>query len=66
MSACTGDRFALSPRIHADREWFGLLANPSGTINVPLADPYRVTPDPAAPWHDRRDHTKHIAKENAA
>ena len=45
----------LSPRWHADDEdaWFGLDVNPSGTINVPITDPYKVLPDPAAPWHDK-------------
>ncbi len=47
------DRFALTPRRYdPDEDWFGLEANPSSTINVPLIDPYIVEPDPAAPWYD--------------
>jgi single-strand DNA-binding protein len=47
------ERFALTPRrFDPDRDWFGLEANPSRTINVPLVDPYLVEPDPAAPWYD--------------
>jgi single-strand DNA-binding protein len=47
------DRFALTPRRYdPDEHWFGLEANPSSTINVPLIDPYLVEPDPAAPWYD--------------
>ena len=47
------DRFALTPRRYdPDEHWFGLEANPSSTINVPIIDPYLVEPDPAAPWYD--------------
>jgi single-strand DNA-binding protein len=47
------DRFALTPRRYdPDEDWFGLEANPSSTINVPIIDPYLVEPDPAAPWYD--------------
>jgi single-strand DNA-binding protein len=44
--------FTISPRQYTDDEaWFGLHANPAGTINVPVTDHYQVFPDPAAPWH---------------
>jgi single-strand DNA-binding protein len=44
--------FTISPRQYTDDEaWFGLHANPAGTINVPVTDHYQVLPDPAAPWH---------------
>jgi single-strand DNA-binding protein len=47
------DRFALTPRRYdPDEHWFGLEANPSSMINVPIIDPYLVEPDPAAPWYD--------------
>ena len=42
----------LSPRIDRDPDLFGLDVNPSGTVNVPIIDPYLVEPDPAAPWYD--------------
>lgn len=32
------DRSQISPRKFADADWFGLAANPEGTINVPLVD----------------------------
>ncbi|GAA5201682.1 hypothetical protein GCM10023346_46580 [Arthrobacter gyeryongensis] len=52
------DRFALTPRRYdPDEDWFGLEANPSSTINVPLIDPYLVEPDPAAPWYDTEQNT---------
>ena len=35
-----GERFPLSPRQIIDAKWFGLDANPEGTINVPLVDHY--------------------------
>lgn len=41
----------LSPRVPLDVDVFR-IANPAGTINVPLTDPYEVLPDPAAPWYD--------------
>jgi len=43
------DRFALSPRRITDADWFGLEANRSGTITVPVTDPYAVQPAPQAP-----------------
>jgi single-strand DNA-binding protein len=44
--------FTISPRQYTDDEaWFGLRANPDGTVNVPITDHYQVLPDPAAPWH---------------
>jgi single-strand DNA-binding protein len=45
-------REGLSPRIQLDPDLFGVDANPSGTINVPIIDPYQMLPDPAAPWFD--------------
>jgi single-strand DNA-binding protein len=34
------DRFALSAREYGDDDaWFGLTANPTGIINIPVADP---------------------------
>ncbi|GAB2721802.1 single-stranded DNA-binding protein [Arthrobacter bambusae] len=52
------ERSALTPRRYdPDRDWFGLDVNPSGTINVPLLDPYLVEPDPAAPWYDTEQDT---------
>jgi hypothetical protein len=41
-----GERFPISPRYEfgAD-EWFGLDANPEGTINVPFEDHYLPYPD---------------------
>jgi single-strand DNA-binding protein len=45
--------FTISPRQYRDDDaWFGLVANPAGSVNVPITDPYQVLPDPAAPWHD--------------
>ena len=38
------DRSQISPRKFADADWFGLAANPEGTINVPLVDPYEEIP----------------------
>lgn len=38
------DRFAMSPRRIKDADWFGLEANPSGTVHVPVTDPYAVQP----------------------
>jgi single-strand DNA-binding protein len=52
MSTPTPD-FTISPRQQDDDDaWFGLVANPAGSVNVPITDPYQVLPDPAAPWHD--------------
>jgi single-strand DNA-binding protein len=52
MNAPTPGDFTISPRQYTDDEaWFGLHANPAGTINVPVTDHYQVLPDPAAPWH---------------
>lgn len=45
------DRFQISPRKFADAEWFGLAANPEGTINVPLVDPYEEIPYPECPGY---------------
>jgi single-strand DNA-binding protein len=40
------DRFPILPRALYDAdEWFGLEANPEGTINVPFVDPYVPYPD---------------------
>lgn len=50
------DRFTLSPRRITDADWFGLEANPSGTINVPIHDPYLaplIQPVPGARENDR-------------
>jgi len=33
-------------------------ANPSGTVNPPIIDPYLVEPDPAAPWYDDHADTR--------
>lgn len=47
------DRFGLSPRYEfADDEWFGLEANPEGTINVPFVDHYLPYPE----WTEYEDH----------
>ena len=46
------ERFQLSPRPFADAEWFGLDANPEGTINVPLEDHYEEPPGPEGPWDE--------------
>lgn len=43
--------FSLSPRPYGDRDWFGLIANPSGTINVPAPEP-QDTPEQYFPWPD--------------
>jgi single-strand DNA-binding protein len=52
MNTSTPGDFTISPRQYTDDEaWFGLHANPAGTINVPVTDHYQVLPDPAAPWH---------------
>jgi single-strand DNA-binding protein len=52
MNTPTPDDFTISPRQYTDDEaWFGLHANPAGTINVPVIDHYQVFPDSAAPWH---------------
>jgi single-strand DNA-binding protein len=48
-----GERFQLSPRYQfGDDEWFGLDANPEGTINVPLVDHYLPYPE----WTEYEDH----------
>jgi single-strand DNA-binding protein len=47
MPEPVGERFPLSPRKIIDAEWFGLQANPEGTINVPFEDPYQA---PAYPY----------------
>ena len=40
------DRFPILPRAQYDEnEWFGLEANPEGTINVPFVDHYAPYPD---------------------
>ncbi|MCP9001918.1 single-stranded DNA-binding protein [Pseudarthrobacter sp. RMG13] len=49
-----GERFTLSPRRITDAEWFGLDANPEGTINVPLVDHYEPLPYPE--WCGSEDH----------
>lgn len=49
-----GERFPLSPRRIIDAEWFGLDANPEGTINVPLVDHYEQLPYPE--WSGSEDH----------
>lgn len=49
-----GERFPLSPRRIIDAEWFGLDANPEGTINVPLVDHYEQLPYPE--WSRSEDH----------
>ncbi|TAP39090.1 hypothetical protein [Arthrobacter sp. S39] len=43
-NAQQGERFPLSPRRITDADWFGLEANPSGTINVPIENPYLEPP----------------------
>ncbi|WP_244292953.1 single-stranded DNA-binding protein [[Micrococcus luteus] ATCC 49442] len=41
-----GERFPISPRSEfGEDEWFGLDANPEGTINVPFQDHYAPYPD---------------------
>jgi single-strand DNA-binding protein len=51
-----GERFQLSPREFADSGWFGLDANPEGTINVPVEDHYEELSWPEGPWqHDHND-----------
>jgi single-strand DNA-binding protein len=40
------DRFQILPRaLYDEDEWFGLEANPEGTINVPFEDHYAPYPD---------------------
>ncbi len=56
------ERFPLSPRKIIDADWFGLLANPEGTINVPFEDPYEALPDPFELEHENR----HEASRKAA
>lgn len=52
MSTPTPD-FTISPRqFSEDDAWFVLIANPDGSVNVPISDPYQMLPDPAAPWPD--------------
>jgi hypothetical protein len=49
--------FTISPRQYSDDDaWFGLVANPAGSVNVPITDPYQLLSDPAAPWHDTERH----------
>lgn len=44
MDTLTPRDFTISSRqFDEDQEWFGLRANPSGTINVPVTDPYQLT-----------------------
>lgn len=50
--AVEGERFQLSPRPFADAEWFGLDANPEGTIDVPFEDHYQEPPGPAGAWDE--------------
>jgi single-strand DNA-binding protein len=46
MSTVEGERFPISPRYEfGEDEWFGLDANPEGTINVPFEDHYAPYPD---------------------
>ena len=46
MSTVEGERFPISPRCEfGEGEWFGLDANPEGTINVPFEDHYAPYPD---------------------
>ena len=46
MSTVEGDRFPISPRYEfGEDEWFGLDANPEGTISVPFEDHYAPYPD---------------------
>lgn len=52
MSTPTPDFTISSRQFNDDDAWFGLVANPAGSVNVPITDPYQVLPDPAAPWHD--------------
>lgn len=53
LDTAAGERFQLSPRQqYDDDEWFGLDANPEGTINVPFVDHYVPYPE----WTEYEDH----------
>ena len=46
MSTVEGERFPITPRSEfGEDEWFGLDANPEGTISVPFEDHYAPYPD---------------------
>lgn len=62
----SADRFALSPRRITDADWFGLEANQSGTIHVPIINHYTVQPAQGIvtgnendDWHCRRPARRH-------
>ncbi|MFM9431968.1 hypothetical protein [Arthrobacter sp. MP_2.3] len=48
-----GERFKLSPRRITDADWFGLEADQSGTINLPIEDPYPAPPTQPALRHQQ-------------
>lgn len=53
FDTAAGERFGLSPRYEfGEDEWFGLEANPEGTINVPFVDHYLPYPE----WTEYEDH----------
>lgn len=58
-------RFQLSPRAFTDAEWFGLNANPEGTINVPFEDHYEELPYPDGLWHEDRNDTSNTSRKAA-
>lgn len=60
-----GERFQLSPRQSSDADWFGLDANPEGTINVPFEDPYQALPDPYEPQHENPHDTSNTSRKAA-
>jgi single-strand DNA-binding protein len=62
--AVPGERFQLTPRYQfRDDEWFGLDANPEGTINVPFEDHYQELPGPDGPWHENTQDTRNTSRK---
>jgi len=62
--AVEGERFQLTPRYQfRDDEWFGLDANPEGTINVPFEDHYQELPGPDGPWHENNQDTRNTSRK---
>lgn len=60
-----GEWFQLSPRQSSDADWFGLDANPEGTINVPFEDPYQALPDPYEPKRENPHDTSNTSRKAA-
>jgi single-strand DNA-binding protein len=56
MNTPSAADFPLSKRQNNDDEaWFGVAANPTGSISVPTTDHYQLLADSADPWHDNAE-----------